>query len=133
MIEHAWDAGVSTSWVTGDEVHSRAPGLEAREVGYVLAVSCATRVRINQGRTAVRADRAALRLPVSAWHRQSVGSGPKGPGSYDWAGARIGADEHRHVPIRRNPPPSGAAPTGHEDATARHKAVMKAGTKVAAA
>lgn len=89
MIEQAWDAGVSTSWVTGDEAHSQDPGLrarlEAREVGYVLAVSCATRVRINQGRTAARADEAALRLPVSAWHRQSAGSGPKGPGYYDWA------------------------------------------------
>ncbi|MFF5213614.1 hypothetical protein ACFY2X_47210, partial [Streptosporangium sp. NPDC000396] len=45
------------------------PRAAARGVGYVLAVSCAARVRINQGRTAIRADEAAFRLPASAWHR----------------------------------------------------------------
>lgn len=107
MIEQALDAGVSTSWVTGDEAYGQDPGLraglEAHGVGYVLAVSCATRVRINQGRTAIRADEAAFRLPASAWHRQSAGSGAKGPRYYDWAWVHIGTDEHRHLLIRRNP------------------------------
>jgi SRSO17 transposase len=107
MIEQALDAGVSTSWVTGDEAYGQDPGLraglEARGVGYVLAVSCTTRVRINQGRTAVRADEVAGRLPASAWHRQSAGSGAKGPRYYDWAWVHIGTDEHRHLLIRRNP------------------------------
>jgi len=70
MITAALDAGVGTSWVTGDEAYGQDPGLraglEAREVGYVLAVSCTTRVRINKGRTAIRADEAAVRLPASA-------------------------------------------------------------------
>lgn len=106
MIEQALDAGVNTSWVTGDEVYGQDPGLraglEAREVGYVLAISCATRVRINQGRTAIRADGAAGRLPLSAWHRQSAGAGAKGPRYYDWAWVHIG-DGYRHLLIRRNP------------------------------
>ncbi|MER7584364.1 IS701 family transposase [Kitasatospora sp. NPDC097691] len=107
MIEQALDAGVSTSWVTGDEAYGHDPGLraalEVREVGYVLAISCATRVRINQGRTAVRADEVAGRLPASAWHRQSAGPGAKGPRYYDWAWVHIGTDEHRHLLVRGNP------------------------------
>ncbi len=106
MITAALDAGVSTSWVTGDEAYGQDPGLradlEARGVGYVLAVSCAARIRINSGRTAIRADDAARRLPDSAWHRQSAGAGTKGPRYYDWAWVHIGTDEHRHLLIRRN-------------------------------
>lgn len=71
--------------------------------GYVLAVACSTRVRINQGRTAARADAVADRLPASAWHRQSAGAGAKGPHWYDWAWIEIVADGHRHLLIRRNP------------------------------
>lgn len=107
MITAALDAGVGTSWVTGDEAYGQDPGLraglEAREVGYVLAVSCATRVRINQGRTLIRADEAADRLPASTWQRQSAGSGAKGPRYYDWAWVQNGTDEHRHLLVRRNP------------------------------
>ncbi|WP_374955489.1 IS701 family transposase [Streptomyces sp. Ru72] len=99
MIAAALDAGVSTSWVTGDEAYGQDPGLraglEAREVGYVLAVSCTTRVRINQDRTAIRADEVAGRLPASAWHRQSAGLGAKGPRYYDWAWVRTSTDDHR--------------------------------------
>ncbi|WP_405412993.1 IS701 family transposase [Streptomyces decoyicus] len=107
MITAALDAGVSTSWVTGDEVYGQDPGLRAgledRRVGYVLAASCANRVRINQGRTAIRADDAARRLPPTAWHRQSAGPGAKGPRYYDWAWVSIGAEDHRHLLVRRNP------------------------------
>ncbi|GAA2813995.1 hypothetical protein GCM10010441_43410 [Kitasatospora paracochleata] len=42
--------------VCGQDPALRA-GPEASDVGYVLTVSCATRIRINQGRTAIRADR----------------------------------------------------------------------------
>ncbi|MET9727792.1 IS701 family transposase [Streptomyces zaomyceticus] len=107
MIAATLDAGISTSWVTGDEAYGQDPGLraglEARSVGYVLAVSCATRVRINQGRTAIRTDQAADRLPASAWHRQSAGPGAKGPRYYDWAWVHVGTGGHRHLLIRRNP------------------------------
>lgn len=107
MIAAALDAGIGASWVTGDEAYGQDPGLrallESRGIGYVLAVACSTRVRINQGRTAARADVVAGRLPASAWHRQSAGAGAKGPRYYDWAWVGIGTDGHRHLLIRRNP------------------------------
>ncbi|MFD5299399.1 IS701 family transposase [Streptomyces mutabilis] len=107
MIAAALDAGIGASWVTGDEAYGQDPGLrallESRRTGYVLAVACSTRVRINQGRTATRADVVADRLPASAWHRQSAGAGAKGPRYYDWAWIEIGADGHRHLLVRRNP------------------------------
>lgn len=107
MIEAALDAGISASWVTADEAYGQGPSLralvESRGVGYVLVVACSTRVRINQGRTAIHADAVADRLPASAWHRQSAGAGAKGPRYYDWAWIETGTDGHRHLLIRRNP------------------------------
>ncbi|MGW8762473.1 IS701 family transposase [Streptomyces sp. NPDC055815] len=106
MITAALDAGVEAPWVTGDEAYGQDPqlraGLEARGTGYVMAVACSTRVWINQGRTPVRADTVAERMPATAWQRQSAGPGAKGPRNYDWAWIHIGADEHRHLLIRRN-------------------------------
>ena len=107
MIEAALDAGCRSSWVTGDEVYGQDPqlrsALEARGVGYVLAVACTTRVRINQDRTIVQADTTAAALPPDAWHRQSAGAGAKGPRYYDWAWVQIGPDGNRCLLIRRNP------------------------------
>ncbi|WP_371628251.1 IS701 family transposase [Streptomyces sp. NBC_00341] len=107
MIEAALDAGCTASWVTGDEVYGQDPqlrsALEARGVGYVLAVACTTRVRINQDRTVVQADTAAAALPPGAWQRQSAGAGAKGPRYYDWAWVQIGPDHNRSLLIRRNP------------------------------
>ncbi|GAA2939833.1 hypothetical protein GCM10010446_26510 [Streptomyces enissocaesilis] len=72
MIAAALDAGIGASWVTGDEAdeaYGQDPGLrtllESRRTGYALAVACSTRVRIDQGRTAARADAVADRLPAS--------------------------------------------------------------------
>ncbi|MFD6280613.1 IS701 family transposase [Streptomyces sp. NPDC060209] len=83
MITAALDAGITASWVTGDEAYGQDPqlraALEARGVGHVLAVACSTRAKINYGRTSVRADTVAGRLPTTAWHRQSTGNGAKGP------------------------------------------------------
>ncbi|MGW0886132.1 IS701 family transposase, partial [Streptomyces sp. NPDC002671] len=76
--------------------------LPARGIGYVLAVACSTRARINHGRTPARADTLAGRLPATAWHRQSAGYGAKGPRCYDWAWIHIGTGSHRHLLIRRN-------------------------------
>jgi hypothetical protein len=63
MICRALDAGVPTAWVTGDEADGANPALraelEAREVGYVLAVVRDHRVRF--GGTGHRVD-ALLRL-----------------------------------------------------------------------
>lgn len=54
MIVAALDAGVTASWVTGDEAYGQDPQLRARleriDIGYVMAVACFTRVRINRGR-----------------------------------------------------------------------------------
>ncbi|MER5996098.1 hypothetical protein ABT157_35520 [Streptomyces viridosporus] len=77
--------------------------LEARGLGYVLAVACSTRVRINQGRTTARADTVPDRLPATAWHRQSCGAGAKGPRYYDWAWIETGTGGGRYLLIRRNP------------------------------
>ncbi|WP_405983178.1 IS701 family transposase [Streptomyces sp. NBC_00158] len=106
MIAAALDAGVEAPWVTGDEAYGQDPqlraALEARGTGYVPAVACSIRVRINSGRTLIRAATVAGRLPEAAWHRQSAGAGAKGPRYYDWAWIGIGTDEHRHLLIRRN-------------------------------
>lgn len=107
MIEAALDTGYSSSWVTGDEVHGQDPQLrsvlEARGIGYVLAVACTTKVRINENRTVLQADTLAASLPQDAWHRQSAGAGAKGPRHFDWAWVQTGADKNRCLLIRRNP------------------------------
>ncbi len=106
MIAAALDAGVEAPWVTGDEAYGQDPrlraALEARGTGYVMAVACSTRVRINHGRTFVRADTLAERLPATAWQRHSAGLGAKGPRHYDWAWIHIGTDDNRHLLVRRN-------------------------------
>ncbi|MFI5886467.1 IS701 family transposase [Streptomyces sp. NPDC051554] len=106
MIAAALDAGITAPWVTGDEAYGQDPqlraALEARGTGYVLAVACSMRVRINHGRTAVRADTVAARLPATAWQRHSAGNGAKGPRYYDWAWIHTGADSHHHLLIRRS-------------------------------
>lgn len=107
MIRAALDAGVPAQWVTGDEVYGQDPTLraelEAREVGYVLAVSCAARVRINDGRTTVRADAAAAQLAETVWQTRSAGTGAKGPRLYQWAWIALDGDgSRRQLLVRRN-------------------------------
>ncbi len=106
MIAAALDGGITASWVTGDEAYGQDPqlrtALEKRGIGYVMAVACSMRVRINHGRTPVRADTLAGRLPATAWHRHSVGNGAKGPRYYDWAWIHIDTGSHRYLLIRRN-------------------------------
>ncbi|MCP9956812.1 IS701 family transposase [Streptomyces sudanensis] len=107
MIAPVLDAGVEAPWVTDDEAYGQDPqlraALEARGTGYVLAVAGSIRVRINSGRTPIRADTVADHLPEAAWHRQSADTGAKNLHYYDWAWIHIGTGEHRHLPIRRNP------------------------------
>ena len=107
MIAAALDAGTPARWVTGDEVYGQDPSLraelEARSIGYVLAVSCATRVRINDGRTPARADAAAAGLPEDAWQARSAGAGAKGPRLYRWAWVSLDGDgTRRQLLVRRN-------------------------------
>jgi SRSO17 transposase len=110
MIVRALDGGMGVGWVAGDEVYGADPalraGLEARGVGYVLAVACDHRV--DTGLRRVRADVLAAGLPGRAWRRLSAGQGAKGRRCYDWAQvAIIGADTAgvggwRWLLVRRN-------------------------------
>jgi SRSO17 transposase len=107
MVCRALDAGVAARWVTGDEVYGADPGLrrelEARGVGYVLAVSSDRRMVTGAG--TMRADQVAKTLPRGAWQQRSAGAGAKGPRLYDWALVDIDADRagHRWLLVRRNP------------------------------
>ena len=113
MISRALDAGVPAAWVAGDEVYGANPGLraelEARGVGYVLAVACDHRV--VAGGDTYRADALLGRVPARAWQWVSAGKGAKGHRYYDWAFIRL--DHHDPSPggqagqhwlmVRRNP------------------------------
>jgi SRSO17 transposase len=102
MISRALDAGVPAAWVTGDEVYGANRGLraelEARGVGYVLAVACDHRV--VAGGDSYRADALLGRVPARAWQCVSAGKGAKGHRYHDWAFIRL--DHH-------DPSPSGQA------------------------
>lgn len=108
MITAALDAGVPARWVTGDEVYGADPDLRAdlehRRIGYVLAVGCDRRVPVNDGRTLVRADEIAQRIPSREWQINSCGPGAKGPRDYLWAWITTATtpDEYRWLLIRRN-------------------------------
>jgi SRSO17 transposase len=87
MLARAFDAGMPASWVTADEFYGGDRGLrrdlQARQIGYVLAVARSHRVDLPIGR--LRADQAAARLPGRCWNRLSAGQGAKGQRDYDWA------------------------------------------------
>ena len=108
MIADALDVGVPFGWVTGDEVYGADPGLrgdlEQREIGYVLAVGCDRRVAVNDGRTLIRVDDLADRIPTTEWQLHSCGPGAKGPREYLWAWITTATrpGEHRWLLIRRN-------------------------------
>jgi SRSO17 transposase len=91
MLARAFDAGMPASWVTADEFYGGDRGLrrdlQARQVGYVLAVVKSHQVDLPIGRR--RADQAAARLPRRCWNRVSAGHGAKGERDYDWAWLRI--------------------------------------------
>jgi SRSO17 transposase len=108
MIVAALDAGVPAGWVTGDEVYGADPGLSAdlehRGIGYVLAVGCDRRVHVSDGRTLIRVDDLADRIPTREWQQHSCGPGAKGPRDYLWAWVTTAASpgEHWWLLIRRN-------------------------------
>jgi SRSO17 transposase len=99
MITRALDAGVLAAWVAGDEVYGANPGLraalEARGVGYVLAVACDH--PIGFGGATQRADALLGQVPARAWQQVSCGKGAKGHRYYDWAFLRLDHD-HGLVP-----------------------------------
>ncbi len=85
MLTRAMDAGLPAGWVTGDEVYGQyyrlRALLEARGMGYVLAVPTGQRVHAAGGATDVRIDALAAALPPQAWKPVSAGQGPKALGS----------------------------------------------------
>jgi SRSO17 transposase len=87
MLVRALEAGVPAAWVAGDEVYGADPDLraelEARRVGYVLAIAGNRRLPTAAG--PIRADVLAAALPRRAWQRLSAGPGAKGQRYYDWA------------------------------------------------
>jgi SRSO17 transposase len=95
MICRALDAGVPAAWVTGDEVYGANPALraelEARQIGYVLAVARDHRVRF--GGISHRVDELLRRVPARAWQCVSAGKGAKGHRLYDWAFVRLDHDD----------------------------------------
>jgi SRSO17 transposase len=108
MLARPFDAGMPAAWVTADEFYGGERGLrrdlQARQIGYVLAVARSHRVDLPIGR--LRADQAAARLPGRCWNRLSAGQGAKGQRDYDWAWLRITppADEqdgHHWLLVRR--------------------------------
>ncbi|GAA1578091.1 IS701 family transposase [Dactylosporangium maewongense] len=89
MPARALDAGVPAAWCTADEFyggdqHLRRD-LQARSVGYVLAVAKSHRVTARPVDGPVRTDRLTAALPTRAWQRRSAGAGSKGERTYDWA------------------------------------------------
>jgi len=94
MIVRALEAEVPARWAAGDEVYGADPKLraelEARGVGYVLAIGCGRRVRTATGPQ--RADMVAAALPKGAWQRLSAGTGAKGHRLYDWAWMALTSD-----------------------------------------
>ncbi len=95
MLARALDAGVPAAWATADEFyggdrHLRRD-LQARGIGYVLAVAKSHRVTARAVDGPVRADRLAAGLSARAWNRISAGAGSKGERDYDWAWIAITA------------------------------------------
>ncbi len=106
MITRALDAGVPVQWVAADEVYGADPGLradlEARQIGYVLAIGCDRRVPTAAG--PMPADTLAASLPKGAWQRLSAGPGAKGQRYYDWAWVALTAQAGHHwLLVRRHP------------------------------
>jgi SRSO17 transposase len=91
MLCRALDAGVPAAWVAGDEVYGASGALraelEARGVGYVLAVARHHQVRF--GGTTHRVDELLCHVPARAWQTVSAGKGAKGHRYYDWSFVRL--------------------------------------------
>ncbi len=109
MLERALDAGVPAAWVTADSVYGDVKylrvWLEARPIGYVLAVSGKDTV----WEAGLRQRRVSAYLadpPTEGWERLSAGDGAKGPRYYDWRrlplAAPLVAGWQRWVLLRRS-------------------------------
>ncbi len=109
MLERALDAGVPAAWVTADSVYGDVKylrvWLEARPIGYVLAVSGKDTVW-EAGWRQRRISTLLAAPPTAGWERLSAGDGAKGPRLYDWLrlplAAPLVAGWRRWVLLRRS-------------------------------
>lgn len=89
MLARVLDAGVPAAWATADEFYGGDRGLrrdlQARGLGYVLAVAKSHRVNVGGLHGVARGDHIAATLGKRAWNRYSAGDGAKGYRDYDWA------------------------------------------------
>jgi SRSO17 transposase len=108
MLERALGAGVPAAWVTADSVYGDVKylrvWLEARPIGYVLAVSGKDTI-VGADWQERRISALLADLPTDGWERLSAGDGAKGPRWYDWLRlplvAPLGAGWQRGVLLRR--------------------------------
>lgn len=116
MLTHAWDRGVATPWIAGDEVYGDAPAfrqaISQHKSRYVLAVSVNTPVWVHRPRmarprppkqdgahskaqlapgapAATTVAQVVAHWPAEGWQRLTVAHGEKGPIAYDWARQRV--------------------------------------------
>jgi SRSO17 transposase len=110
MLARALDAGTPAAWCTADEFYggdrNLRRDLQARGIGYVLAVAKNHHVTACPAIGPQRADQAAA-LSGSAWNRYSAGDGSKGLREYDWAWVAITAPDdeatgHHWLLVRRS-------------------------------
>jgi SRSO17 transposase len=110
MLQRALDAGVPAAWATADEFYGGSRDLrrdlQARRLGYVLAVAKSHQVNVGGLHGTARGDILAATLSKQAWNRYSAGDGAKGRREFDWAWLAVipPADEatgHHWLLIRR--------------------------------
>ncbi len=110
MLARAADAGIPAAWATADEFYGGdrplRRDLQARGIGYVLAVAKSHRVTACPAIGPQRADQLTTGLSRRAWNRYSAGDGAKGRRDYDWAWVAItGPDDeqagHHRLLVRR--------------------------------
>lgn len=96
MVPRALDSALPIAWVTADAAYGQERGfrrmLEEAGVNYVLAVPKSQQVKSPAGSR--RIDHVPTGAPDDAWERISCGDGAKGPRVYDWAAAKLPADDH---------------------------------------
>src|SRR5262245_51048032 len=111
MLARAAEAGVVAGWATADEFYGADRALrrdlQARGMGYVLAVAKSHRVTASPADGPQRADQIAATLSAAAWNCYSAGDGVKGPRLYDWGWVAITAPDdertgHHALLIRRS-------------------------------
>lgn len=108
MLTHAFESGLSPTWVLADEVYGSDSKfrsfLEERSQPYVLAVSSQQRLWVELRQK--RVDTIASEIPAGEWKRRSAGDGLKGRRLYDWAVRSTGLPTEsglrRCVLFRRN-------------------------------